>query len=81
VSALFSAGANPQDKVLLSVGCHLIGNVHQPLHAYNSSRGNTQTVIAEAVISAFVWLRIAPRYRCIAFGMGCSRRATTLGRY
>ena len=33
MSALFSAGANPQDKVLLSVGCHLIGAVHQPLHA------------------------------------------------
>ena len=33
MSALFSAGVNPQDKVLLSVGCHLIGDVHQPLHA------------------------------------------------
>jgi hypothetical protein len=47
----------------------------------NSSRGNTRRVIAVAGISAFVWLRIAPRYRCIAFGMGESRPATTLGRY
>jgi len=27
-------------------------------------------VIAVAVISAFVLLKIAPLYRCIAFGMG-----------
>jgi hypothetical protein len=36
----------------------------------NSSRGNTRTGTVVAVISAFALLRIAPRYRCIAFGMG-----------
>jgi hypothetical protein len=34
----------------------------------NSSRENTRTVIAVAVISAFALLRIVPLYRWIVFG-------------
>jgi hypothetical protein len=46
---------------------HLVGDIHQPLLP-NSSRGNIQTVIAVAVISAFVWLRIVPRCHCTVYG-------------
>jgi len=37
----------------------------------NSSRGNTRTVIAVAVIPVFVLHRIAPRYRYTGSGIGC----------
>jgi hypothetical protein len=33
---------------------HLMGDIHQPLHAVQYSHGNTPMVIAAAVISAFV---------------------------
>jgi hypothetical protein len=64
------SGTDPARRgVALAWLFHLIGDIHQPLHAIqlfsrkypNGDRGG---------ISAFVWLRIAPRYRCIAFGMG-----------
>jgi hypothetical protein len=61
----------PQDEVLLSHGFSILWVTStNRFMLCNSSRGNTRRGIAVAVISAFVWLRIAPRYRCIAFGMG-----------
>ena len=49
---------------------HLVGDVHQPLHAVQLFTREYPNGDCGAVISAFVLLRIVPHYRCIAFGMG-----------
>jgi uncharacterized membrane-anchored protein len=68
---ILGTGMTPLDEVLLSHGFSIfLAMFTSRSMLCNSSRGNTQRGIAVAVISAFVWLRIAPRYRCIAFGMG-----------
>ena len=61
----------PQDEVLLSHGFSILWVTFTSRSTpYNYSHGNTPMVIAVAVISAFVLLRIVPRCRYTAFGMG-----------
>jgi len=68
---ILGTGSDPVRQVLLLHGFSiLLATFTSRSMPSNSSRGNTQTVIAAAVISAFGLARIAPRYRCIAFGMG-----------